>query len=331
MKQYTTKVLVLGAALLWGSAAAQPTKEADKFAADLVPLFETTAEELFGPNGPVLKAVSDYIRNSSELCNDEALDDNQRAHAIGVSRKALMAGLSGLSSKVVALHDDLQHGKEVQQLEKREALIGQIYQFFVDLRKDGATDEVSAQHARSILSAVLFAGNGEVTTKHQLAAIAQLAGANSALTFHAKHPRLAQYALVAASAIAVSGMVYTAVQNRRPISDRVNQLFTAMSFGKGGKSISYNPVIDALFTPLQFAVHPRETWREKPVHVGVSLGLLGAGAAACGAVLVRRMRGDHMKPFKRTGKRSSRWASLDACNPLIEHYDIESFDWRDED
>ncbi len=324
MKQYTTKVLVLGAALLWGSAAAQPPKEADKFATELAPLIETTAEELFGSDGPVLKAVSDYIRNSSELCNDEALDDNQRAHAIGLGRKALMEGLTGLSSKVVALHNDPQHREQ-------EGLYGLIHESFVKRKQDGESDEAIDQHARRILSIVLFAGNGEVTTKHQLAAMAQLAGANSALTFHAKHPNLAQYALFTASAIAVSGMVYTAVQNRRPISDRVNQLFTAMSFGKGGKSISYNPVIDALFTPLQFAVHPRETWREKPVHVGVSLGLLGAGAAACGAVLVRRMRGDHMKPFKRTGKRSSRWASLDACNPLIEHYDIESFDWRDED
>ena len=294
---------MLGAALLWGSAAARPDEKSQpkSFEAGLVPLFDATASELVKPQGPFAKAFIDYITTVGQLGTDETLSDEERlsrAHIIELSRLALQAEMDQLKQNVVALDGELRLGKDQQQLYAQQGLYGEITKSFAEM-----SEKVAAAHAREIMRIAVFAGGAQVDKDQMMAAVAKVAGANRMLMWNAKHPQLAEYALMAASACVVGGIVVAVVKNRQPLTQKLKDWYTQLAFGPVGKSLSLydNPVIDALFTLPQSYVDPKRTWEVKPWHVGVSFGLLGTGAVVGGAIAVHRMRGGHMEPYRAQG------------------------------
>ncbi len=307
MKHYTTNVLVLGAALLWGSAAAYPP--GTELEAGVQKVLAEARGDLLATDGPVVKAYMDYITATDELGNLEGPTDEERARlvkATGVGTTAIDALLGRLKMQLLAADADARAAHEKTELRKHRGVVDKVAASFISLREQGVSDETIEQHINNLICAIIMGSDGSISKGNKLGAIAKITGANKALVWHANNPRIMLYAVIATSALAVGGMIYAAAKYRQPLSDRAQQWFADFTFGSGAKSFSLSDNLqDSLFTPLHIIWHPKKTLSAKPVLCGLVLGAAGiAGIATLAVLRKKRIEPDDDDPTK------GRWGSL---------------------
>ena len=303
---------MLSASLLWGGAWASPSAQETDAGALPQGVAEQLCAAATNPQSLLFKTLIGYVTQVNDVALQAQFDDTERVRAVAAvpvdtsaMQQALAAALG--QSPDVFTTIPLQGA----------SLTEQVDGIYTQMHKQGATQQDIKACTLRLVNTLAFAAEGKISGNRLMGAIAQLTDANKLLTYHAQHPHITQYALISAAALAVGAMVHTVWQHREPLSVQTGQLLAYLTFGPEAKSFTeikdplimalYNsPVVDAIFTPLQLAMHPVETARAKPMFTGL---LLTAGAVGCASVGLSLWSALRPHDTAEDTSRGTRWTS----------------------